>query len=460
MTLSWQAHGQAKKQKPVEPPPILVGPDPKAPKAAPTRAHQARGYAREPGVESEDVALFLPRALLFVPNMVLKAVLWPIDKGIVALQKYRVIEHTIDFLYNDARTAAVVPSLSASTFFGPSVGATAFHRDLGGHGEKGSVRAKFGGRYEQAYQVSFEAERVGGSRLWLSSEARYEAEPQLLFQGIGHPPDGSVGRGSRDVAAESFYRQQRFLALARVGYTIGETGELVKIGATGIYNARRFEPSRDDTAIDTVYDTRSIAGFDSGAETIEIDATVIVDTRDHAGATTSGVHLEMIGGAVLPAGDWYFAHVALALTGFIPLQRSVRPEDARVLVLRGAVDSVAGTLDRIPFSELPRLGGAHRLRGYPLDRFRDRHAALATIEYHYPIHQNIAGALFLDAGKVARDPRGLFEGSAPKLGGGFGLVFRSRKSQLLTLDVAYGDGVQVYVTTDPLRALAGSDDKL
>jgi outer membrane protein assembly factor BamA len=130
-----------------------------------------------------------------------------------------------------------------------------------------------------------------------------------------------------------------------------------------------------------------------------------------------------------------------------------------VLVLRAVLEGVEGEDQDIPFSELPRLGGPHRLRGYPLDRFRDEKSAVGTLEYHYPIHQYVAGSLYLDVGRVEKS-YGDFLDSKWKAGGGGGFIVRSRDNQLFTFDIAYGEGVQFHFTTDPLRAFAKRDTEL
>jgi hypothetical protein len=72
----------------------------------------------------------------------------------------------------------------------------------------------------------------------------------------------------------------------------------------------------------------------------------------------------------------------------------------RVLRLRVRTAWVLGPLDRIPFLDLPQLGGASLLRGYGGGRFRGRGTLLASAEYRYPVQQNIAGYLFVDAGRA------------------------------------------------------------
>lgn len=420
---------------------------------------QARGYAKPPGTEPEDVGLFVPRLVLAVPRYVLKFVFHPVIGAVVLLDRHAVIERVKDVLYNDERTAGIVPTLSVDTFFGPTFGVRAFHEDLGGREEHASVEARFGGRYEQAYQVEFRADRVAGSRLWLESLTRFEVEPALLFHGIGHPVERATGvdLAPDEAAVETRFRQQRLLALARLGYTMGEPRSITQIGVTGIFNNRSFEaPTRGrGLATEEVYDTTALVGYEEGAATLEADATLIIDTRNAAGATSSGVYFELFAGGVPPIGEYQFWHHGFEATAYVDLYL-----ETRVLVVRATLEGVEGESHRIPFSELPRLGGPYRLRGYPADRFRDEKAALGTLEYHYPIHQYVAGSLHAELGRVAPSYSDLFGSDVWRLGVGGGFVVRSQDSLLFTVDVAYGDALQVYLTTDPLRAFATRDTEL
>jgi hypothetical protein len=417
----------------------------------------ARQYAEPPGTEPEDVALFVPRLVLAVPRYALKAVFYPIREGVRFLDRHAVIERVTDVLYNDARTAAILPTFGIDSYFGPSIGLKAFHEDLAGHGEYGSAEARFGGTYNFAAQLHFEAMEFADSPLWLESVARYESEPGLLFQGIG---DGTVTSGSalapRVGAVETRYSEERVLGLLRAGYGYGKPGEMLRFGVTGIYNVRDFGPRHrgDDPSIEQVYDTDALVGFNRRVPTLEADLNLVIDLRDVAGATASGGYLELFGGRVPQLGEYGFWHHGIEVTGYLNLYRRTR-----VLVLRAMLESVEGDDAEIPFSELPRLGGPHRLRGYPLDRFRDEKAALGTLEYHYPIHQYVAGAVFIDVGRVEKSYRGFFDG-AWHAGGGAGFIIRSRDRQLFAFDIAYGQGVQFHLTTDPLRAFSKRDTEL
>lgn len=420
----------------------------------------ARGLVEEPEDEPEDWALLAPRSILAIPNVVLQLVFWPIQHGLRFTERHRVIEHVEDVLYNDERTAGIVPSFSFLSSQGPTVGVQAFHDDLGGHEESASIDAKFGGRYTQAYEVSFDAEHFLGSNWWVTSIARYEAQPRLLFEGFGDDaPELETGANlsPRAAAVETKFRQRRVLMLGGLGYTFGQPGSLFKLGGTGIWNNREFGPTdSDDVSIETVYDTSQLVGYDRTVKTLELGGRAVLDTRDHQGATGSGVYLEVFGGAVPKFEDYSYGHFGGEASVYIDLFRGTR-----VLVLR-AVNEAVGFADdtQIPFSDLPRLGGPNRLRGFDLDRFRDRVTAVGTVEYHYPIHEYVAGSLFIDAGRPAPDYEKLFEMDKWRLGGGGGFIIRSKKKIFFSLDVAYGDGINVYFTTDPLRAFHDRDEQL
>lgn len=439
---------------PPEPPPRDAKP---VAEAKPVRADEARNYAEPPGTEPEDVALFVPRLVLDVPRYALKLVFFPVKEGVRFLDRHAVIEKVTDILYNDERTAAVLPTFSIDSYFGPSFGLKAFHENLAGHEEYGSIEARFGGIYQLASQLHFRADNYGGSPLWLESVARFESEPGLLFQGIGNgEPSTATGLSPRSAAVETRFSEQRWMSLLRAGYSLGRPGELLQVGTSGIYNVRDFGSKQkgDEPSIEQVYDTSALVGFQDRVATFEADLNLVIDLRDVAGATASGAYFAAFAGHVPRLGDYTFWHHGVELTGYIDLYRRTR-----VLVLRAMVEGVDGREQDIPFSELPRLGGPHRLRGYPLDRLRDEKVAVATVEYHYPIHQYVAGSLFVDSGRVARS-YGDFLDEHWRAGGGGGFIVRSRDRQLFAFDIAYGQGVHFHLTTDPLRAFSKRNTEL
>ena len=405
---------------------------------AETRPDDARGWETPPGTPPEDAALFVPRVILTPPRLVLTAVFFPIQQGLRWMSRRLGGSDSSPPAHRDVGALAALPHLSYVSGFGATVGGAARYENIGGHGEEGALVARLGGIYAQYAQVSLRADRTAGSRLWLETVTRYEIRPQQLFAGIG---DGW--------SPASRFRERRLLTLGRAGITMGEPGRLVKAGATAIVDHARFGPKDDDyssdPSIEAIYDTRALVGFTRGVSTVEAQANMIVDTRDTPVRTSSGVYVDTFVGGVPRLDQYGYGHLGVDATGYIDLYRKTR-----VLVLRGAVESVWGNPADIPFPRLPSLGGPDRLRGYRLDRYRDENSVLASVEYRYPIHASVAGVVFADAGHVARDYASLTAVRRWRAGAGAGIRLRTSDALLLALDFAYGAGPELFLTVFPV----------
>jgi len=418
-----------------------------------------RRWHTPPGTPEEDIVLFVPRAMLFVPSLALKTVFLPLRGLAWAVDEYALVERTKGFLYfNEEETAGIFPTATAQTGYGVSLGARVFHHDLFGYEEHVSARATYGGLYQQGYQALFEGDGIGGSRLWMEARVRYEKKPAILFHGLGDAPRGTpdlTGLEPRQASVATRFRQERFLALLRMGPTLGSRGNLTQVGMTASFNRRVFgaeDKDMEEPGIDEVYDTTRLPGFRERLQTVEVDLNVYHDTTDDEEFPSQGVFTESFAGRASSFGDYEFWHYGAELAGFINLYRG-----DRVLVLRGAVESVDGEGQEIPFIELPRLGGPQRLRGFVQDRFRDELAAVATVEYRYPIHEYASGALFVDAGRVGQRRTEVFGRDAYedwRVGAGGGLTFHSkdRDNVLFRVEIGYGEEFTALFSTEPLRA--------
>jgi outer membrane protein assembly factor BamA len=228
-----------------------------------------------------------------------------------------------------------------------------------------------------------------------------------------------------------------------------------------IYNRRRFEAGSrlhpGERSIETAYDVNAITAFDEGVDLFEVTADLVLDFRNHVGFTSNGFYLEAFGGGAPSQKGYQYAHYGAEAIGYIDLYHRTR-----VLVLRAAIEGVEGDFERIPFSELPRLGGPDRLRGHRIDTYRDEKALLGSIEYHYPIHRNLAGQLFFDIGTVARNYPELFEGGTKdwKIGYGAGLLLGSEDSLSFRLDVSYGDALMIFLSSDVPHAFSDRAEEL
>ncbi len=429
-----------------------------------TKPDEARGLAEPEPPEPEDAYLLLPRALLFAPKFVLSVAYLPIRGALTLVDRHHLVEHTEDLLYNDERTAAVYPAGSYQTGYGLSYGVGAFHENLFGHQEEISGEARYGGLYQQAYKASFEAERLAGTALWLEVDTRWEAKPALLFFGIGNRSlrPAVANADPRDIAVATRHRENRFMANLTAGRVYGQQGDRSRVGVNALFNARNYGPeerSFSQPSIETVYDTSQLVGFDDGVTVLEVTPLFVYDSRDSEGFTSTGNYFEAFGGHTVPISDNAdFWHYGATFATFFDLY-----QHSRVLSLRAVAESVHGKDDEIPFSDLIKLGGPDRLRGYRLDRFRDKHAVAATAEYRYPIHELIAGELFFEAGTVGSTYSEMFDRDgleSIRYGGGMGFVFHNEEKTYFKLEGAYGEGFVFVFATDPLQAFARRHKRL
>jgi hypothetical protein len=129
----------------------------------------------------------------------------------------------------------------------------------------------------------------------------------------------------------------------------------------------------------------------------------------------------------------------------------------RVLAIRGAIEGTLGDRDMIPFVDLPSLGGPSLLRGYPAGRFRDSWAAVASLEYTYPITESLAGFVFTDAGRVAAEIKAI-PGELPRASIGFGVQLQNRRTMRARVWVAATDeGVFTSFVLEPTFSVRGRE---
>jgi hypothetical protein len=262
----------------------------------------ARVLTEDEPIEGVDVLLFVPRAILFVPRLVLTALFFGIDETIAALERAHVLAWIDRILYwNDDETFGWLPTIAFDLTQGPTAGLNVFHHDLLGYDESLRISARFGGRYFMAYGLEFDAERFAGTRLWVTSSARYERSPALAFSGFGMEGQDTMPAmpaSPRAAAVESFYDVEQIWGRLGLGYTYGHRGSLVQIGGAAVFRHSAYGPTdRDEASIETVYDTSQLPGFDAGATTLELRGLFRVDTREFRGLDASGFVLEAFGGA-------------------------------------------------------------------------------------------------------------------------------------------------------------------
>jgi len=391
-------------------------------------------------------------------SWIVRGVMAPVRGLIYVEARWGTLTKIRKLLVNDAGTLGIYPTVGFASDFGLTYGAKAFSKNYFGAHEDLSLSASTGGFVRKAFQAKLELPHLGGSPIYVRSRARFEDNGNQIFAGIGNSAvDGGTMLAADAGAVRTRFSQTRYLALLSSGIELGE-GTRVRIGGSAILNDRSFGPAASgtsDPSIETVYDTSTLRGFNDGFRTLELTGDLEIDMRDVKGATQSGgvVRAFAGGGSLVEDATYghYGAEASAYLTPFWP---------HRVFVGRVAVEGIIDDDNDIPFTELPRLGGAGLLRGYSSGTFRERTLGIATLEYRYPIHENLSGELFVEAGKVARSINVLTNGDDWHLGYGGGLIVHTRSAVKIRLDLAYGDGLQVYFSTDVLDAFRKRDREL
>ncbi|MFW5925560.1 MAG: BamA/TamA family outer membrane protein [Myxococcota bacterium] len=415
------------------------------------RPHPARGL------------LWVPRLLLGIPRVAFMVATEPLGLLLRLEDRYQLRAHFVDIFFNDERTFGVFPTLFVETGFGLNAGLHVVHTDLFGRGETLHVRAGFGGVYRQRYEMRFDT----GSRLGRAWRMRFDAGYTVRshrFFGLGNPDqasqrsvalplDPSAGVG---VWSEFFIRK----ASGRVS-TIHEVNDHLRLVAT--YQMRRREVIEGDRGesllwLSDAYRKENLPGSGVVVDVLPKLCLEYDRAERQGGAPPPPMP------APLPSSGWLARACAgyeVALHGpyrFTPVEVDVQPfihlfGGDRVLRMRFRLAAAIGDRERIPFIDLPTLGGPTWLRGYTRERFRGPVSVLSTAEYRFPIGYNVSGYLFVDAGRTYDHDEAITL-TGLRVGYGGGLMVFSSAAYLFTLQLATSmdGGFFVHFRTDTTDA--------
>lgn len=404
--------------------------------------------------ERDSTARRTARAVLWVPRKLVEIILAPFQLPIWAYDRYQLKDLYYWAFYNEDRTLGLVPIATYETDFGFSVGARLIANNVAGDNEQASLSAQFGGAYHQAYQGYLNSGDRLGDRVQLELYGEYEKRPRDIFYGIGNVstttrPAMPVDPYVVPVAYETRFRQR----IERIAGVINARlfGDLY-LASSNERGDRAFSPATYGTPIDEVFKTSTLVGWPSTSYFYS-ELALRFDTRgrynlfEPAPFLSVGTLAELWGGRTL----WFDGNPDFWRYG-LNLQHFIRiGEGPRVIALRFRGEGVSGSLADVPFAMLPRLGGPRDLRGYTTDRFRDRVAAVGSVEYNWDLAYNIAAALFVDVGRVYSSIEDMTYHDL-RCGFGVSLRFFSETSFWLDLSLAssVNGGVQVTASFDPV----------
>jgi hypothetical protein len=384
--------------------------------------------------ERGDNPLPVAGALLFVPRLAVSAVGTGLYHGLVVYEREHVKERVLDIFFDDERRFGIYPMVKLETGLSPGFGVRVVHRDLFRTGTGVRLSADYGGELRRRVDAGITSPELGGTGLRLSLRGGWQRQPNASFYGIGEGDEASSGApppaepvpARSDTSYHTTFEQE--ITRAELGAHLDPAGPLLLQWA-GSYVARSFADDVNATrrAAGT-YDPATLVAWDRGVELLYNELQLVVDTL-RATSPYTPVGVPSTGTKVAVFAGWaqgidgdptrYLRYGADVIRYF-----DLYLGD-RVLVLKAHLEAVAGDDDRIPFTDLPRLGGTAVLRGYSHGRFSDRVAVAGTAEYHWPIWHNLGGFLFFDAGRVLEEVSDLAPGPLtrhrPMMGGGGGL---------------------------------------
>jgi Omp85 superfamily domain len=356
-----------------------------------------------------------PRQLLVVPRVAVAAVAMPVRGGLTLFEEHHVLERLVDLFFDDTHTYGLYPTIALETSLTPGVGARLVHRNLFGRGGRLRLGADYGGESRFRLEGGVTSPALAGGLLRPRIVGGWQRQPSAVFfgigdQDIGQPDAAAVALPARaPVAVATRYSQE--VVHAELAVEIDPAGPVFAAVSTA-YFKRSFGdmgsgPQAGDAAqlgrTDVRFDTATLKGWQDGTSVYYSEAQLgwnsltTSNSFVSAAAPSTGTKIAAFAGLARSVGGTEVAYTRYGFDGF-------RYFDLyggdRVLILRARLEGVADAEDRIPFTDLPRLGGPALMRGYARDRFRDRVAMLASIEYRYPIWRQLGGYLFIDGGRV------------------------------------------------------------
>ena len=345
------------------------------------------------------------RGVLFVPRYVVDLALTPLRGALWLTERYHLPARYRELFFNDAQTIGLYPTVVVDSSLGITAGAAFVHRDLFGERERLRLQAAVGSRYRQIYSAGFATGDRLGRHFSLELDAGYERRPHDAFYGIGNgdtvdelPAGAPIDPRVDPTAMEARYRQDR--ARLRVTADVRLWNDL-HLRPAGELSEVSFGGGDEGDPITTRYDRAGLVGFDgieySYAELeLRWDSRHAVTVMEPGSVPSAGTLAAVFGGRVnrIDRGPDFYRYGA-DLAKFYRLARG-----PRVIVAKLHGEGVTGSRDEVPFTELPKLGGPTYLRGYELDRFRDRVSAFGTLAYQWDLSQWVSASLFTDVGRV------------------------------------------------------------
>jgi hypothetical protein len=352
----------------------------------------ARYDGREKRTTPADVALWVPRIVLFPAYVVSEYVIRrPLGYAVTAAERAGLPSALYDFfVFGPAHKSGVVPVAFVDFGFNPSVGLYSFWDDAGFPGH--DLRLN-GSTWGQRWLSGILTERFRFSESGsLTLTGTLVRRPDYAFYGIGpNARESALSRYAADKAeARAIFRGYYWRASSAEA-TLGYRG--MSLGA-GHYD---HDPSLEVASASGAFPQP--AGYAAGYRALFSAVRLAVDTRHRKGGTEDGVRVEIETEQAanttsdLPAG---WLRLGGSVGGFVDLNGRSRVIS---LVLSALAVEALGSR-AIPFTELVTLGGTEQLPGFRAGRLHGESAMTATLRYAWPIWMWLDGSMQMSFGNV------------------------------------------------------------
>lgn len=358
-----------------------------------------------------------PSPLLYVPRLLLVPVRLALRGAFEVLlmaprleDEYQLQQLAKDVFFDDTLTYGLFPTAFYETGLAPNIGLRFVHKNLFGSREGLLVRAGYGGVYNQIYEASAHSGQRF-SALRVSAGARYRVNDRVPFFGIGNADEGLLADRAPPlpvidppIAVKSHYRARELRTMLTVELAL--RSHLWLTFTESVRHRTLSRATRDSHETPWVADAYvggAVTGFEKPLVDSYSELSLRWDERRQVRADlpreipSSGFLLtNWLGVQHFLAGlESTFGRVGFDWQSFIDLYRGNRVLRLRV---RGAM--LLGSPANIPFIDYLNLAGSSLLRGYQALRFRGLATVLVSIEYRYPVQENIQSFLFVDAGRA------------------------------------------------------------
>ena len=282
----------------------------------------------------------------------------------------------------------------------------------------------------RAYKVAqgrFELPRLAHDHLTIGSQGLWRDATQVTYFG--------TGRNSLETDRSEY----RVRAVDVVGYATVRANDWLSIGGRVgwlrrpeiLPTAGPFKRGNPDFQVTFPNDAAILRGQQPNY--LHGEASVVADTRDHAGHPTRGglYRAAWTSFSDRNGGTFSFQRYEAEGVQFIPVVA-----DRWTIALHGfGVFSDVPAGNDVPFYLMPGLGGHNSIRSYTDYRFHDRDLVLVSAESRWGLTAHLDAAVFVDAGNVAARAGDL---DLNKRAYGVGLRVHGQTHTLFRFDAAHG----------------------